>query len=626
MVTSTSSGPRLASILQQSSDQEPQRQKARDSCHHPIFLPRPCLVTTFFFLLHKRKEQEQDIPRSFDHCIRFVLHFGMVSCSFRNHSLESVSEFLSSSNVCFSCPSNESALLWFHHKLPSSFQPELMIETLPNSLPKAFNVTALSVVCYDELSVLDLCIFFRENDLTLIQKFATSTEIGPNTCEIITDQMPLLRVLSIQRLSFSNVGGSFNFPKTLSKLAYLDCRVSASTYDSNILNVSALTSLNTFICFGMAGTSIQGLPCLDKLENLTLVDILSSDDLHFQAKLKQITLHYVPIEVLEPILSQREIVSEARLEIFSIQAIPDSVSWIFDSILTSLSFEENFHGSSFSSHDFPFLETLKLEDVSSLVLGDLRRLNKCTFKSLLNNVEISSTLYLSELQVDEIAFNILLHLLSKTPMLRCLKVEEIEDIDEVTDIPRIDLPYLSLLQISGSGDNYNAEVFLKIIPPLQRLSRLHLSTFSNLDSKLFNSYPRLQTLILEECSIVGKLSRPNTTVRILKVTASSSTPSFDCPDFLADLLAVEHLTLELKRESMLFDCLLLPPNVRFLSCHAPYEVMCSSLLASTKLEKVSGILRVKGNIERAQKWLDHFNSRRDLFSSLVLHMERAISV
>ncbi|KAL0217836.1 hypothetical protein RCL1_008685 [Eukaryota sp. TZLM3-RCL] len=585
----------------------------------PIFLPRPCLVPTLLFLLQKRKEHEQDIPKFIDYRIRFVLHFGMVSLAFRNIAMEAASEFFLSGNACFSYPNDESTLIWFNRKLHDSFKPELTLETSQHALPKGLYTTALNLNFGDKPTICDFCAFIRVNDLTLIQKFTTDVEIGPNTCEIIANQMPSLWFLSIQRLIIPTGKIRFDFPNTLSKITYLEFHVSGSNGDNNVVNVSALLELKVLHCFGIHDTSVLGLSSLETLAIITLSGITSCDSLCSSIRPKEVKLECVSDELLTTVLGQKDVFSIAKLELMSSSDLPETLSWVGESILRSLVWEKTFLGATFSTQNYPLLETVALEDRSRITIENCPRLNKCSLKSIYTNIVISSTLYLSELQVEGMTFRSLLHLLSKTPTLRCLEVTEILNWKVLKDVPEITLPCLKYFHLSDAIISTNSQLLLTVLPPLPQLSRLSLFKLRNITFTSLNyQYPLLETLIIDQCNVVGNLYQPNTTVSILKVISPTIDLMFDVPDFLADFLAVEYLILEFNVHMLEWDCILLPPNIRFLSCVAMYKTLCSSLLASTKLEKVSGILRVKDDIERAHKWLEHFTSRRDLYSSLVL--------
>ncbi|KAL0217981.1 hypothetical protein RCL1_008829 [Eukaryota sp. TZLM3-RCL] len=619
MATISSLGPRLASTLEVGTMQEPLKQRPRIERFEPLFLPRPCLIPTFLSLLEKKKDQVKDLPFPIDYRMRFVLHFGLVSQAFRSCALEAVSEFFLSGNATFSYPKAESVLQWLQRELPKdSFKPQLAINSLPQTLPTDLSITALSITCSEQRPVWEFCSFLRQNNLELVESFTSNIRIGPNMCDVIAAELPSLRSLTLYPLS--DDPGDFTFPDSLGGLFHLEFGGCGSKYTEFVtIDVSALINLKVLICNGLfSSAGINGLSNLHNLKALTLVGAVLCDELSSKARLSSICLQYVTEDVQQTIFSQKEVVTNAKTELLLVADLRDSIYWVYRSSLNNLAVRFEFE--TFSTEKTPLLESLCVVDSSTLILDECPRLGSCTIGSSLDEIEIHSSLQLHELCVMDVHYSILLFLLSNTSVLRSLKITGIHSLDEMDDIPNMTLSYLRSLDLSNSRDGDDTGVFLKLLPSLPRLSRMCLDDLTDIDLKFLDSKcPRLETLILYNCSVTGNLAKPNTSVTILKVFGNSSTYLFDCIDFLPGFRSVKHLTLEFHRDSLLFDFILLPPNVRFLALNAPYEMICCGLLACDKLERVSGTLNVIGDAERAYRWLDHFTSRKNLFSLLILN-------
>ncbi|KAL0227891.1 hypothetical protein RCL1_004034 [Eukaryota sp. TZLM3-RCL] len=586
-----------------------------------VNLPNSCLCLSFSFMLHEIYNHK-DSSRLYTF-IKIVSKYVATSSSLRTVFLEAVNVFLTQAPVTFDFPKHQ-ALLTRLLQIQSSCVYSVSFIALNDkvlfTLPEG-KVRSASLRFSLQPKKKDIISFISKPQFKSVEQFSASFRMSLSLLSEIGTTLTSLVSLIITRNLFQT---EVMIPRVFTNLRILrvnpvESPVTHPFYSLSVENMVSLRELSCWNCI-----DLKGLSRLQFLTTLILFKVNAVDDLHTDARLAVLRLDRIQASCAEHILSFRDQLANCKLSCSSTM-IPDSVSWVFKTILSVYSFPPSIYPREFSvGHDAPLVEAFAVDlNCNHIVeFGHCMRLATVSISSV--PVFVTSVLFIKSLSLHNIDVDAVIMFLNNSPYLRFLHVDRFENNKPVGDTHISSLNHLKTFIVendTASSRRDIAGLFLQKFPLLPRLTRLELNHVDDFNLALVTTkFPVVEYLSLRDCALNDALLGPNTTLRELFIENLKKHTSANFDDCLLNFLRLQDLTLHIRSFDSI-DKLFIPTTVQLLRLYVPFSMVKDSLNTVSKLSHLSGALVVEDKDKGvAREWLRLLNSTREpqLFCNLSL--------
>ncbi|KAL0220823.1 hypothetical protein RCL1_000677 [Eukaryota sp. TZLM3-RCL] len=578
-------------------------------------LPRTLVLHVFYHDLNSSHFNSQTEDPSLEPVFRFLTKLSTVSSNFRLLAFETVNRFFSAVNPLYSFTLHKSQLFLIQQFFPSlSFNLKVCLREDDIVSLSPLRVNALVCDEFSDVTEFVVADFICSNDLSRVQSLRVPFSCSESQCDLFVSHFSMLRSLY---LDIDNLlVDSFTFPSSLSPLLSLSVYLGPRDLALS-LDVSHLVHLK-FLCIASYSPSVSltGISQLSELESLDLTFIIVEEPLHPLVRLKHAKFDHIRSKSLAFLAANEDNFEYCKVCLHFI-ILPTNFTWSVYPKLTA--FEAIFHRGKkiIDTSQMINLENLNLGCISGCTVDFSRcpKIQKLILEGSLSPATVISSNYpsLLKLVVSELHVHTVIELLKVSPFLQHLELEHYDNYHPAELLPEVSLNYLKVLRINS---------FDKVFPYLPRLPRLtsllveHITDFDFCN--VTTLFPKLTNVIIHGSALGLPPTSCNTSVKKLvihdvevsKICSAGYLVYFQALETL-DIITIETLSKEFT--------LRIPPNLLFLRCFVPLNLIQDSLQDLVLLKSVSGHLFVTlDDLEKAEQWLDEFGTSRPLLCSRLI--------